>query len=363
MSTDSISVLFAGGGTGGHLFPGIAVAHELRRRHPEVELIFVGAGRTLEARVISREGFALEQIRTSGLVGQSWAGFVKGLALIPVSLVDAAVIIHRFSPRLVVGLGGYSSGPMVMCAALQRLPTMVMEQNSVPGMTNRLLARFVHASAVPSETALPYFVGTGFVSGNPVRAGFFDTPRPKYSPLQVHVLVVGGSQGAHEINVSMVAAAPTISASSRHVRITHQTGERDVAFVRDGYSAAGITARVEPFLEEMEREMAMADLIVCRAGATTLAEVAASGRAAILVPFPHAAHDHQRRNAEVVVDRGGAEMIDQRELSGSILGNRIIELASDDGRRKAMADANLHLARPDATTLIVDRMESLLSLL
>jgi UDP-N-acetylglucosamine--N-acetylmuramyl-(pentapeptide) pyrophosphoryl-undecaprenol N-acetylglucosamine transferase len=161
----------------------------------------------------------------------------------------------------------------------------------------------------------------------------------------------------------MVEAAPTISASSRQVHITHQTGERDVAFVRDGYSAAGITARVEPFLEEMEREMAMADLVVCRAGAMTLAEVAASGRPAILVPFPHAAHDHQRRNAEVVVDSGGAEMIEPRELSGSILGNRIIELASADSRRKAMADASLRLAKPNATTSIVSRMESLLSLL
>lgn len=358
----SIYVFLAGGGTGGHLFPGVAVARELTRRHPEVQVVFVGAGRALETQVLSREGFTLERIRTGGLVGQSWGKLARSLTLVPVGLYDAARLIRQYTPRLVVGLGGYSSGPVVLWAALSRLPTMLMEQNTVPGVTNRWLARVVRASALSSEVALPHFVGTGFVSGNPVRPGFFGLPEPQRAPAAVHVLVIGGSQGAHAINVAMVEAAPALAASSRDLRITHQTGERDVMLVKDGYRAAGVAARVAPFIEEMEDVMGAADLVVCRAGATTLAEVAAAGRPAILVPFPYATHDHQRRNAAVVRDAGAAEMIDQDDLSEEFLGARIVALASDDERRASLAAASRSLARPDAADVIVDRMERLLAL-
>ena len=358
----SIHVFLAGGGTGGHLFPGIAVARELKRRHPQVEVVFVGAGRPLETQVLSREGFVLERVRTGGLVGKSWSQLVRSLLLVPLGLFDAARLVRGYAPRLVVGLGGYSSGPVVLWAALCRLPTMVMEQNTVPGVTNRWLARVVRASALSSEAALPYFAGTGFVSGNPVRPGFFGLAPPRPDPETVQVLVVGGSQGAHAVNVAMVEAAPALAESSRGLRITHQTGERDVTLVRDGYRAAGLEARVEPFLDEMEQEMASADLVVCRAGATTLAEVAAAGRPAILVPFPFATHDHQRRNAAVVRDAGAAEVIDPNDLSGERLGARIVALASDDERRASLASASRKLGRPDAASVIVDRMEHLLAL-
>ena len=358
----SVHVFLAGGGTGGHLFPGVAVAHELTRRHPQIQVVFVGSGRALETQVLSREGFALEKIRTGGLVGQSWGKLARGLTLIPVSLLDAAGLVRGYSPRLVVGLGGYSSGPVVLWAALSRIPTMLMEQNTVPGMTNRWLARVVRASALSSDAALPYFPRTGFVSGNPVRPRFFDLPTPSRAPEKVHVLIIGGSQGAHAINVAMVNAAPALAASTRGVLVTHQAGEHDVAFVRDGYQNAGLVARVEPFFEEMDQEMATADLIVCRAGATTLAEVAAAGRPAILVPFSHATHDHQRRNAAVAVDARAAEAIDPNELTGELLGGRIAALASDDERRASLAAASRRLARPDAAAVIVDRMERLLGL-
>ena len=361
MSTAGPScVLFAGGGTGGHLFPGIAVAREIVRRHPRTTVVFAGTGRVLEASILAREGFALESIRTGSLVGQSLGGLIRGLALIPISLVDATRLLRRHALSLVVGLGGYSSGPVVLAAARRGLPTLLLEQNVVPGMTNRLLARVVRAAAVSYEATLPYFGTKGFVSGNPVRQGFFEAPPPRRSPPDVHLLVVGGSQGAHAINVAMVEASAALLASPRPIRLTHQSGQHDLDFVRKGYRAAGLLARVEPFLDGMDREMAMADLIVCRAGATTLAEVAAAGRPAILVPFAHATHDHQRRNAAVLGEAGAADVIDPQALSGAVLGARVVSLVSDDARRVAVAEGSRRFARPEAAGAIVDRMERLL---
>lgn len=356
-----VCVLFAGGATGGHLFPGLAVARELLRRRPQARIVFAGTGNALETREVGRAGFGLERIRTRGLVGQSPGSLLRGLALAPLSLLDAAALLRRLSPGLVVGLGGYSSGPIVLWAAVRGLPTMLLEQNAVPGVTNRLLARFVRASAVASEAALASFSGNGFVSGNPVRAGFFAAPDPARAPARVRVLVIGGSQGAHAINVAMAAAAAAIAASPRPIHVTHQSGARDVEIVREGYRAAGLAARVEPFIGEMEREMAAAHLIVCRAGATTLAEVAAAGRPAVLVPFPHATHDHQRRNAAAAAAAGAAEVIDPRALSGRTLGARIVALAADDARRAALAAASRRLARPEAAQVVVDRIERLIA--
>ena len=354
-------VVFAGGGTGGHLFPGIAVAREFLRRHPSTIVVFAGAGRALEAHVLAREGFAMERIRTGGLVGKSVGGLVSGLVLIPVSLFDAVLLLRCYSPNLVVGLGGYSSGPVVLAAWLRGLSTLLLEQNAVPGMTNRLLARFVRAAAVSYEVTLSHFGTKGFVSGNPVRQEFFKAPPPRLSPPDAQLLVIGGSQGAHAVNLAMVDAAAAILASPRPIRLVHQAGAQDLEFVREGYRAAGLSARVEPFIDQMDREMAKADLIVCRAGATTLAEIAAAGRAAIVVPFPHAAHDHQRRNAAVLDRAGAAEVIDPRALSGASLGAKIISLVGDDARRVAVAEASRKFARPEAASGIVDKMEQLLN--
>ena len=358
----AVRVLFAGGGTGGHLFPGVAVAAELRRRHPAAHIVFAGSGKALEKRVVERAGFALDHIRVRGLVGQSVGSRLRGLALLPVSLCDAAALVRRHAPALVVGLGGYSSGPIVLYAALRGLATMLLEQNAVPGVTNRLLARWVRAAAVSSEGTLPHFAGRGFVSGNPVRAAFFAAAQtaPPAEEGAVRVLVVGGSQGAHPINVAMVAAAGEIAQSPQKIRLTHQTGARDVEYVRAGYRAAGLAARVEPFLDDMAGEMAAAELIVCRAGATTLAELAAAGRAALLVPFAAAANDHQRRNAAAVAAAGAAEVVDERELSGGGLAAQIVALAGDAARRADLAAASRRLARPAAAAAIVDRMEQLL---
>ena len=357
----SVRVLLAGGGTGGHLFPGIAVARELRRRDPKSQVMFAGSGRALEARVLAREGLALERVRAVGLVGGSPRTLLKGLAQLPVAFLDARRVLHRFRPDIVVGLGGYSSGPVVLLAALSRIATLLMEQNAVPGVTNRLLGRAVQAAAVSYDETQSCFGAKGFVSGNPVRAGFFEAAPPRPVVAEPRILVLGGSQGAHAINVAMVEAAPALAEATRPVLVTHQSGDSDLEMVRDGYRSAGVTARVEPFLESMDTEMSDADIVVCRAGATTLAELAAAGRPAILVPYPHATHDHQRLNAAAFQTQGAAEVIDPDELTATVLGQRLLALTVDDERRLARADAARRLGRPDAAMTIVDRMEQLIA--
>jgi UDP-N-acetylglucosamine--N-acetylmuramyl-(pentapeptide) pyrophosphoryl-undecaprenol N-acetylglucosamine transferase len=350
-----LAVVVAGGGTGGHLYPGIAVAREILTRRPDARVTFAGTARGIEARVIPREGFELDVIRSGGLKGKSLADRARGVGLLPVSALDAWRLLSRRRPGLVIGVGGYSSGPVVAVAAARGIPTLLLEQNAVPGLTNRLLARVVRAAAVTYEQTLSYFGGKGFVAGNPVRAEFLrtDGEGTDRAPDQaLRVLIFGGSQGAHAINVAAVEAAEKLAASPRPLAVTHQTGERDLAMVREGYERAGLAARVEPFLYEMDREMKAADLVVSRAGATTLAEITAAGKPSVLVPLPTATDDHQRRNAEVLAGAGAAEVIDQRDLSGNRLAVRILALAADPEGRRRMAAAARALARPDAASII-----------
>ena len=359
-------MLVAGGGTGGHLYPGIAVAREIVRRVPDARVVFVGTAAGIESRVIPREGFTLESIRSAGLKGKSLASLAHGVALLPASAIDAWRVISRRRPSIVIGVGGYSSGPVVLLAALRGVPTMLMEQNAMPGVTNRLLARFVRAAAVTYDESSRFFAGRAFLAGNPVRSEFLGgkhdehgSPRDVGDQRAVRVLVFGGSQGAHAINVAMVAAAPRLAAAAPRLAITHQTGERDLEMVRDGYRRARLEARVEPFLYAMDREMRAADLVVSRAGATTLAELTAAGRPSILIPLPTATDDHQRKNAEALVGKGAARMIEQRSLTGDLLASEIVALAGNEGERTAMSDAARRLAKPDAARVIVDRVMEL----
>ena len=354
-----LSVLIAGGGTGGHLYPGIAVARELLARVPDVEVTFVGTAMGIEAGVVPREGFALDVIRSAGLKGKSAQALVRGIALLPVSAGDAWRVITRRRPAVVVGVGGYSSGPVVLLAALRGIPTLLMEQNAMPGVTNRLLAPVVDAAAVAYQESARFFGGKALVSGNPVRPEFFQGEGAHARDAGARVLVFGGSQGAHAINVAMVEAAARLAAATPGVAITHQTGERDLEMVRSGYRRAGLEARVEPFLFAMDREMKAADLVVCRAGATTLAELTASGRASILVPLPTATDGHQRRNALALVTRGAARMVEQRELSGDRIAVEILALAADEAQRRTMGEAARAMARPDAARIIVDKVLAL----
>ena len=272
-------------------------------------------------------------------------------------------MIGGVRPDLVIGLGGYSAGAVVLLAALRRIPTMVLEQNVTPGITNRLLAPVVGAAAVSHDAALPHFRGKGFVAGNPVRPAFFEptaSAPPSAMPRPLHLLVLGGSQGAHAINVAMAAAAPVLAGSGVPLAVTHQTGRRDQDLVRAAYIRAGVSARVAPFFREMADVMRRADIVVSRAGATTLAELAASGRPSVLVPLPGAADGHQQANAEVLAARGAAEVVPEAGLSGERLAARVLAIAADGGRRRRMAAAARALARPRAVSVIVDRAEALM---
>jgi UDP-N-acetylglucosamine--N-acetylmuramyl-(pentapeptide) pyrophosphoryl-undecaprenol N-acetylglucosamine transferase len=354
-----LRIVIAGGGTGGHLYPGIAVARELRRRLPEVVVTFAGTDRGIERTVVPREGFELDVLRSAGLKGMSIGSFARGLSLLPASGIDAWRIVSRRKPHLVIGVGGYSSGPVVLVAATRRIATMLLEQNAIPGFTNRTLAPFVTGAALTFEATLSYFGRRGFVTGNPVRPEFFDaTPAPIGGPPRI--LIFGGSQGAHAINMAMVEAATRLAAHPGGLAITHQTGERDLERVRAGYRDARVEARVEPFLFAMDREMKSADLVICRAGATTLAELTAAGRPSILVPLPTAADDHQRKNAEVLERAGAAELLEQSQMTGERLAARIVALASDPARRGRMSEAARGLARPGAAAAIVDKALELL---
>ena len=355
-----LRVVIAGGGTGGHLYPGIAVARELQSRQPEAVVSFAGTARGIEARVVPREGFPLDLIRSGGVKGKSLLGRMRGAFLVPLGLFDGWRIVSARRPSLVIGVGGYSSGPVVLVAALRGVPAMLLEQNAVPGLTNRLLARVVQAAAVTFESTQEFFGSKAFVSGNPVRPEFFAAAGPQQESARdqtsfTRVLVFGGSQGAHAINVAMVEAAPQLAAGRPPLRLTHQTGERDVEMVRTAYQRAGIQADVEPFLYDMGRQLASADVIVCRAGATTLAEITAAGKPAILIPLPTATDDHQRMNAETLAGSGAAEVLLQRDVTGPVLAEHLLALAGDRERRTRMAAAARLLARPDAARIIVDR--------
>ena len=361
-------VIIAGGGTGGHLYPGIALAREIKRRDPAAAIVFVGTATGVEAKVVPREGFPLELIRVTGLKGKSMLRLVRGYAVLPRAALDAWRVVSRQRPDIVIGVGGFASGPVLLIAALRGYPTMLLEQNALPGITNRLLARFVRAAAVTFEEAMSFFPGTGFVTGNPVRPEFFSASTKEEAqlhasnasstpPRAARVLIFGGSQGAHAINMAMVEAASRLAAAgAQRLALTHQTGERDVELVRDAYRRAGLEARVEAFLFEMDREMTSTDIVVARAGATTLSELAAAGKPAVLVPLPTAADDHQRKNADVIARAGGAVVIDERELTGERLADALLRLSEDTAHREAMARAIRTFARPDAAARIADKV-------
>lgn len=354
-------VVFAGGGTGGHLFPGIAVARALVRRHPDAYVVFAGTGRGIEARALAREGFRFEPLRSAGLVGKSPGAVARTVALAPLTLLDAARVLRRARPDLVVGLGGYSAGPVVLLAALAGRSTMVLEQNAVPGMTNRMLAPVVQAAAVSFEATTACFGAKAFVSGNPVRDGFFHAARVNRAARAgpTTVLVLGGSQGAHALNAALAAAARELASLPGGVRVVHQTGERDLGRVREAYRQAGVDARVEAFFEALHEQMRAADVAVCRAGATTLAEVAAAGLPALVVPLPAAANDHQRRNAAVLAAAGAAEVLEEADLERR-LAPRLTALARDRGRRAAMSAAAGRMAKPAAADKVLQRAEQLM---
>ena len=351
-------VLIAAGGTGGHIYPGIAVAKEIVRRHAGAEIEFVGTARGLESRLVPQAGFRLSIIDSAGLKNVGMMARARGLFVLPKSLRQAQSLIRRFRPDVVIGAGGYVSGPVLLTAALIRLPTLVMESNALPGWTNRVLARFIDKAAVSFEAALPFFRGKGIVTGNPVRREFFEVPVRQRNK-QLSILIFGGSQGARAINEAMVGALPLLAEVKNSIRVTHQTGEVDYQKVASGYESNGWNeqARVTRYIDDMVAVFADVDLVICRAGATTTAELIAAGKASVMVPFPFAADDHQRKNAEAMAEAGAAKMILQQELSPQRLADEIKTLVSAPEKVTAMEQAARKLGRGDAAAKVVDLIE------
>lgn len=354
-----MKVLFAAGGTGGHIFPAIAVANEVLRRDEASEVLFVGTARGLETRIVPEAGFQLSLINSAGLKNVGFVGKVKGLSVLPKSFIEARQIIRQFRPHVVVGAGGYVSGPVLLMAAIMGVPTLVMDSNALPGFTNRQLARFVDKAALTFEASLPYFGKKGVVTGNPVRKEFFEVP-PKERGEVAHLLIFGGSQGARAINNAMTDALPHLRELKDRLTITHQTGEADFEKIRELYGRSDYPmADVRPFIANMFEEFARADLVICRAGATTCAELAAAGKASIMIPLPTAADDHQRKNAEALEEGGAAKMLLQADLNGESLADLIRTTIGDAEKLSAMAAAAKAMGRADAAERTADLIEEL----
>jgi UDP-N-acetylglucosamine--N-acetylmuramyl-(pentapeptide) pyrophosphoryl-undecaprenol N-acetylglucosamine transferase len=354
-----MKVLIAAGGTGGHIYPGIAVAKEIMRRDAGSEVLFVGTTRGLETRIVPENGFQLSLINSAGLKNVGLVGKLKGLAVLPKSFLEARQLLKEFKPDVVVGAGGYVSGPVLMMASLMRIPTLVMDSNALPGFTNRRLAMFVDKAALTFEEAVPFFGKKGVVTGNPVRKEFFAISEPESSD-KVRLLIFGGSQGARAINNAMTDALPKLSIVPDSLEITHQTGDADFEKVREVYDRAGWDrADVRRYISNMVSEFAKSDLIICRAGATTCAELAAAGKASIMVPLPTAADDHQRKNAEAMQNAGASRMILQSDLNGDTLAKEISDLIASPDAISNMEAAAKKMARSDAAEATVNLIEGL----
>lgn len=352
-----MKVLIAAGGTGGHIYPGIAVAKEILRRDAASEVLFVGTTRGLETRIVPENGFQLSLINSAGLKNVGFIGKIRGLAVLPKSFVEARTLLKEFRPDVVVGAGGYVSGPVLMMASLMGVPTLVMDSNALPGFTNRRLARFIDRAALTFEEALPYFGDKGTVTGNPVRKEFFEIEGSS-SDGRVRLLIFGGSQGARAINRAMIDALPRLDTS--RLEITHQTGDAEFEKIRSAYVEAGLDGTdVRPYISDMVSQFAKTDLIICRAGATTCAELAAAGKASIMIPLPTAADDHQRKNAEAMARAGAAKMILQKDLTGELLAEEIGKLIDAPEVIHGMERAAQKLARRDAAEATVDLIEKL----
>lgn len=354
-----MKVLIAAGGTGGHIYPGIAVAKELLRRDASSEVLFVGTAKGLETRIVPENGFQLSLINSAGLKNVGFKGKLKGITLLPKSFLEARQIIKQYRPHVVVGAGGYVSGPVLMMAAIMGVPTLVMDSNALPGFTNRQLARFVDKAALTFAESIPYFGSKGVVTGNPVRAEFFDVPAKQRGDV-FHILIFGGSQGARAINNAMSDALDHLKDVAGKLTITHQTGEADFEKIREIYSRSAFPdADVRPFISDMYIEFARADLVISRAGATTCAELSAAGKAAIMIPLPTAADDHQRKNAEAIENAGAAKMLIQADLSGERLAVEIKQLIEHPDTITKMEGAAKGIGRPDAAERTADLIEEL----
>ncbi len=350
--------VIAGGGTGGHIFPGIAIATELKGRFKKGEILFIVGLQRKEPEILSRYGYRVTSIDVEGLKGRGWKkGFIVVVKL-PKSIFQSICIIRGFSPAFVLGMGGYSAGPACLAAKFIGVPTAIHEQNSYPGLTNRLLSRFVDRVFVSFEESMVHFkTRSPLLTGNPVRDVFFsDSGIDRKDQDKFKILVVGGSQGARPINEAITEALTYLNRKGRSFDVVHQTGERDYQRVVVDYRHKSLEGKVVPFIEDMATAYRLADIVVSRAGATTIFELAAIGKPSVLIPYPYATNQHQEINARSLVRAGGAEMIRQSDLTGEGLAQALMKYMDDRAVLEEMGEQAKKIGRRDAAKVIVDQL-------
>jgi UDP-N-acetylglucosamine--N-acetylmuramyl-(pentapeptide) pyrophosphoryl-undecaprenol N-acetylglucosamine transferase len=351
-----MKLLIAGGGTGGHVFPALAIAKEWLSRGAEREVVLVGTRRGIEMKLVPAAGLSLETIRAAGLKGKSGKTLVKNLAMLGPGILDAFAVVNRHKPVVAFGVGGYAAGPALLATWLRRIPNVIFEPNAEPGFTNKVLARLAQRIATGYSVSATTWGAKALVTGNPVRAEFFSiSPSKPQKPFRL--LVTGGSQGALPINRTFFEAMELLARRKMELRIVHQTGERDYNNIYAAYARVGINAEVWPFLSDMPERFAWADIIVCRAGAITAAEVAAAGRAAIFIPFGRATDSHQLRNAEEMARAGAGRLIPEPELTAKRLTTEIFALLDQPEDIETLGKKARSLAHPHAAREIVNLIE------
>ncbi len=356
----SVRIIFAGGGTGGHLFPALAIAEEIRAVAPSADILFVGTKKRIEADVVPKHGFRFATISISGFRRRLRPDTFLYPFKVILALMQARAILKKMNPHVVVGTGGYVSGPVLFMASLHGIPTLIQEQNSYPGVTTRLLGKMVSEVHLTFEESRSYLSRKDnlVVTGNPTRRSLEGVSPAEaaayfgFSGSAKTILVVGGSLGAHSLNIAFVAHAAEIL--DLGYRIIWQTGPADLEMVRSRIAAGPGKLWIQPFIERMEYAYAASDLVICRAGATTLAELAVAGKPSILVPYPHATANHQMANARSVQAHGAAEVIEDGRLTEQLL--PVLRSVMESGRLAAMAAASKVLARPEAASVIARRV-------
>jgi len=351
-----MNIIIAGGGTGGHLFPGIAIAEEFLGRNPAYRILFIGTERGLEKKIMGRLGLPLRTIQVEGIKGQRPFRTAVALAKIPGGLIASFRILREFRPDIVVGVGGYASGPAVLAASLMRVKTAIAEQNAFPGLTNRILGHLADRIFLTFAMSQRWFPKRRtVVTGNPIRAAFLaEKPQEENKDPRFTILVFGGSQGARTINRMVGEALDGLQHLRNQLLFIHQAGEKDLETVTAAYRERGFAADVSPFIMDMAAAYHKADLLICRAGATSIAEITAGGKASILIPFPFAVNDHQAQNAEVLSRTGAAEVIAEKDLSGPGLARVIEQLYRNPGAIRKMEAAAAALGKRQAARDIVD---------
>ncbi len=350
------TIVFAAGGTGGHLYPAVALAREFFYQDPDTRMLFVGTERGIESRVLAHEGFELAMIAAQPVMGRGFLKAAGALLALPRGLRQSLALLRERHASFVLGVGGYTSPPVLLAAKLLGLPRAILEPNAYPGMANKVVGPIADRVFVAFREAAGHFPAAKVrVTGMPVRRGFEEPSGENTADTVARrtLLVFGGSQGAKAINDAMIAALPQWAAMRGHLAIVHQTGEADHARVKAAYEAAGVQAEVVPFLFEMPKALRSADLVVSRAGAMTLAELTVCGKPAIMIPLPHAIYQHQAHNARVLADAGGAVMLPQQELTGERLAREVTALLHDPGRLRVMGERSRGMGRPDAAQAIV----------